>query len=189
MSSMRPTPPSRMRLSRRPRETSSRATSHRSWRDEGDCHLPMPTNSQAAALRCPKCTRAFLIGPDFVADVVATGRTRPGGRAEVRCDICGHACGPNTRKPCGRHALASSTQGELDDSARDGSLARHRGGQCSACSSSSPAHASGYSGGHAAHGRARASDGNLVLRLSETVSNDVQDHKDFVASHRPALGS
>jgi len=46
---------------------------------------------QGAALKCPKCARAFLIGPDFVADVIASGRSQPGGRAEVRCDIGGHA--------------------------------------------------------------------------------------------------
>ena len=40
---------------------------------------------------CPKCSRAFLVGPDFVWDVVVTGRTWPSGRAEVRCGICGHA--------------------------------------------------------------------------------------------------
>ena len=41
-------------------------------------------------LDCPKCSRAFLIGPDFVRDVVVTGRRWPSGRAEVRCGICGH---------------------------------------------------------------------------------------------------
>jgi transcription elongation factor Elf1 len=48
------------------------------------------TPSQRTPLNCPKCARAFLIGPDFVADVIATGRTWPGGRAELRCGICGH---------------------------------------------------------------------------------------------------
>ena len=38
---------------------------------------------------CPKCSRAFLIGPDFVWDVVVTGRTLRSGRAEARCGICG----------------------------------------------------------------------------------------------------
>jgi hypothetical protein len=46
--------------------------------------------SQGTALSCPKCARAFLIGPEFVADITATGRTWPGGRAELRCGICGH---------------------------------------------------------------------------------------------------
>jgi hypothetical protein len=40
--------------------------------------------------QCPQCSRDFLIGPDFVWDVVVTGRTWPSGRAEVRCGICGH---------------------------------------------------------------------------------------------------
>jgi hypothetical protein len=48
------------------------------------------TLSQRTALNCPTCARAFLIGPDFVADITATGRTWPGGRAELRCGICGH---------------------------------------------------------------------------------------------------
>jgi hypothetical protein len=58
------------------------------------------SNSQARSQRgvvkrdrmphCPKCSRVFLIGPDFVWDVVVTGRTWPSGRAEVRCGICGH---------------------------------------------------------------------------------------------------
>jgi hypothetical protein len=39
---------------------------------------------------CPMCSRTFIIGPDFVRDVVVTGRTWPSGRAEVRCGICGH---------------------------------------------------------------------------------------------------
>jgi hypothetical protein len=39
---------------------------------------------------CPKCSRVFVIGPDFVRDVVVTGRIWPSGRAEVRCGICGH---------------------------------------------------------------------------------------------------
>jgi len=48
------------------------------------------TLKQGTALNCPKCARAFLIGPDFVPDITATGRTWPGGRAELRCGICGH---------------------------------------------------------------------------------------------------
>jgi hypothetical protein len=40
---------------------------------------------------CPKCSRAFLVGPDFVWNSVITGRTWSSGRAEVRCGICGHA--------------------------------------------------------------------------------------------------
>ena len=53
-------------------------------------------NSQRSVLKgprppdCPKCSRTFLIGPDFVRDVVVTGRTWASGRAEVRCGICGH---------------------------------------------------------------------------------------------------
>jgi len=45
---------------------------------------------QEPAVNYPKCTRAFVIGSDFVMDVVATGRIEPSGRAEVRCGICGH---------------------------------------------------------------------------------------------------
>ena len=48
------------------------------------------TPSEGTELNCPKCARVFLIGPDFVADITATGRTWPGGRAELRCGICGH---------------------------------------------------------------------------------------------------
>ncbi len=44
----------------------------------------------AAPLACPTCARTLLIGPDFVMDVVATGRVQTGGRAEMRCQICGH---------------------------------------------------------------------------------------------------
>ncbi len=39
---------------------------------------------------CPKCSRVFLIRPDFVWDTEVTGRTWRSGRAEVRCRICGH---------------------------------------------------------------------------------------------------
>jgi hypothetical protein len=48
------------------------------------------TGSEGIALNCPTCARAFLIGPDFVADITASGRTWPGGRAELRWGICGH---------------------------------------------------------------------------------------------------
>jgi hypothetical protein len=48
------------------------------------------TITRGTALNCPRCVRAFLIGPEFVADITATGRTWPGGRAELRCGICGH---------------------------------------------------------------------------------------------------
>ncbi|MBI2527369.1 MAG: hypothetical protein HYV93_15455 [Candidatus Rokubacteria bacterium] len=45
----------------------------------------------AERLLCPRCSRAFVIGPEFVADIVATGRLRPNGkRAELQCGICGH---------------------------------------------------------------------------------------------------
>ena len=48
--------------------------------------------SLAGRLACPKCTRAFLIGPDFVMDIAATGRVhRNCKRAEVRCHVCSHA--------------------------------------------------------------------------------------------------
>jgi transcription elongation factor Elf1 len=48
------------------------------------------TSSQQTALDCPTCARALLIGPDFVADIAATGRTQASGRGELRCGICGH---------------------------------------------------------------------------------------------------
>jgi transcription elongation factor Elf1 len=48
------------------------------------------TARQDAALNCPRCTRVFLIGPEFVTNIVATGRTWPSGRTELRCGICGH---------------------------------------------------------------------------------------------------
>ena len=45
---------------------------------------------RTSTLNCPLCRRAFIIGPDFVPNVVATGRTWASGRAEVRCGICGY---------------------------------------------------------------------------------------------------
>jgi transcription elongation factor Elf1 len=48
------------------------------------------TARQNATLSCPMCARAFLIGPEFVTNIVATGRIWPSGRAEIRCGICGH---------------------------------------------------------------------------------------------------
>jgi hypothetical protein len=47
-------------------------------------------SSQGTALNCPTCARAFLIGPDFVADITATGRTWTDGQTELRGGICGH---------------------------------------------------------------------------------------------------
>jgi len=44
----------------------------------------------AGAFACPVCARTFLIGPDFVTELIATGRIQTGGRAEIRCGICGH---------------------------------------------------------------------------------------------------
>ena len=45
----------------------------------------------AERLLCPECSRTFVIGPDFVPAITATGRLRPSGqRAELRCGICGH---------------------------------------------------------------------------------------------------
>jgi DNA-directed RNA polymerase subunit RPC12/RpoP len=41
-------------------------------------------------LKCPNCAKTFLIGPEFVMDIVATGRSQRNDRAEVRCRICGH---------------------------------------------------------------------------------------------------
>ena len=49
-----------------------------------------PAGRAAAPLQCPACARAFLIDSDFVPDTVATGRTWPSGRAELRCGICKH---------------------------------------------------------------------------------------------------
>ena len=45
----------------------------------------------AERLLCPQCSRTLVIGPEFVVDIVATGRLRPNGkRAELQCRICGH---------------------------------------------------------------------------------------------------
>ena len=45
----------------------------------------------ADRLLCPDCSRTFVIGPDFVPAITATGRLRPSGtRAELTCGICGH---------------------------------------------------------------------------------------------------
>ena len=44
----------------------------------------------AGAFACPACARTFLIGPDFVTELIATGRIQAGGRAEIRCGICRH---------------------------------------------------------------------------------------------------
>jgi len=48
----------------------------------------------SSALKCPDCVRDFVIGPDFVLEVVVTGRVRKAERgatrAEVRCGICSH---------------------------------------------------------------------------------------------------
>jgi len=42
-------------------------------------------------LLCPACSRIFVIGPEFVPMIAATGRLRPSGqRAELRCGVCGH---------------------------------------------------------------------------------------------------
>jgi len=69
---------------------------------------------QEPTVNCPKCTRAFLIGPDFVMDVVATGRIEPSGRAEVRCGICGHTVvvkGPGSaEESTGRCTLSADRQ-------------------------------------------------------------------------------
>jgi len=46
--------------------------------------------SKPSGLNCPACAKVFLIGADFVTQVTATGRTWPSGRAELRCEICGH---------------------------------------------------------------------------------------------------
>lgn len=54
---------------------------------------PRASRSAPAAERllCPECSRTFVIGPDFVPAITATGRRRPNGlRAELRCGICGH---------------------------------------------------------------------------------------------------
>jgi len=45
--------------------------------------------TRTPALKCPQCSRIFLIGPDSVTGVVATGRRWASGRAELRCGICG----------------------------------------------------------------------------------------------------
>ncbi len=42
------------------------------------------------ALRCPRWSRTFLIGPGFVMELAATGRLGAGGPAEMRCAIWGH---------------------------------------------------------------------------------------------------
>ena len=49
------------------------------------------TAPDAQRLLCPECSRTFVIGPDFVPAITATGRLRPSGqRAELACGICGH---------------------------------------------------------------------------------------------------
>jgi hypothetical protein len=50
-----------------------------------------PDTRAGGPLLCPECSRTFIIGPDFVSDITATGRAHPNSkRAEVRCQICGH---------------------------------------------------------------------------------------------------
>jgi hypothetical protein len=45
---------------------------------------------QGTTLNCPTRSRVFLIGPEFVTNIVATVRTQSSGRAELRCGICGY---------------------------------------------------------------------------------------------------
>jgi len=50
-----------------------------------------PARNAAGPFLCPRCNETFVIGPDFVMDLVSTGRIRPDGRrAELRCRICEH---------------------------------------------------------------------------------------------------
>ena len=109
----------------------------------GDTRFPNSrrrVTGHAEALKCPKCARAFLIGADFVADVAATGRTQPGGCAEVNCDIWWSRVVVETRRrlaegvrPCPRPAdtetslmIEASPQGASDECAGEDDESRCR---------------------------------------------------------------